>query len=151
MFHVQFKYLPATLLWLACAFSNSVSADSDISLGERLESVDMVSLVRVNRVGNLVNPAMTTRGMMAVEGLRYTAGVLKGWKGVEQEIVTFRVDFSHCVNDLSVGEEYLVFSRQNIDGDLQTFSCGDMIPAAAAQDLVAELNALDHLSVAGTR
>lgn len=150
MLKYQNKFLSAAVWGLCCALSAGAGAVTDSSLHERFHAADVVSLVRIHRVGNLVNPAMTSRGMMAVEALSYTAGVIKGWKGQDQSMVNFRVDFSDCVNDLQVGEQYLIFSRQNLDGGLQAYSCEDMIPAAVAQDLVAELNAMNQLSVAGT-
>lgn len=134
------------LLGAGLMFSGAAVASSD--LAERVSQSDQVSLLKVKRVGNLVNPAMTYRGMMAAEAVLYTAQVLKDWKGNGQANVTFRVDFSDCVNMLHKDQSYLVFSQRNDDGNLQTYGCADMIQADAAQDLVAQLDNLAHFQVA---
>ena len=131
----------ALLLGAGLVFSGAAVAGSDIA--ERFGQSDQVSLLKVKRVGNLVNPAMTYRGMMASEAVVYTGQVLRDWKGSGETNVTFRVDFSDCVEMLRKDQSYLVFSQRNDDGDLQTYGCADMI-----QDLVAQLDTLAHLQVA---
>lgn len=126
----------------------SASGFADADVAERYSGADQVSLVKVSRVGNLVNPAMTSRGMLAVEGLTYTVQVLKEWKGAGENNLTFRVDFNNCVNMLRKDEVYLVFSHQNDDGNLQAYNCDDLINAEAAEEVVAQLDDLSRMTVA---
>ncbi len=125
----------------------AAAADSP-TVVERYGEADQVSLVRVNRIGNLVNPALTSRGMLAVQSALYSVKVLREWKGNGQSSVAIRVDYSDCAQTLRKGQDYLVFSRRNEQQQLQAYRCEDLIVAETAAELVAKLDRLVHLAVA---
>lgn len=114
--------------------SHEMGGDSEVipplvplSLTERYDLANVVTLVRILRKGNLINPASGTHGFIAIEGAAYSAELIKTWKGSVKNPMGFRVFFSHCLSSLEIQKEYLVFAQYSIEGILQAVSCEDML------------------------
>jgi len=114
--------------------SPSVVADDEVSqpvaaltLSERYDLANVVTLVRVLRAGNLINSASSANGFVVVEGAAYSAELIKVWKGSVKNPMGFRVFFSSCLSPLEIQKQYLVFAQYSIEGILQAVSCEDML------------------------
>jgi len=98
-----------------------------LTLSERYDLANVVTLVRVLRAGNLINPASSANGSVVVEGAAYSAELIRIWKGSVNNPVGFRVFFSNCLAPLEIQQQYLVFAQYSIEGILQAVSCEDML------------------------
>jgi len=112
----------------------SVVGDGEVSqsvkqltLSERYDLASVVTLVRVLRTGNLINPASSVGGFVVIEGAAYSAELIKTWKGSAKNPMGFRVFFSSCVSPLEIQKKYLIFAQYSVEGILQAISCEDML------------------------
>ena len=142
-------------LWLglvlpAVVLANVESASDDEALQQRYSAADMVSLVKVKYIGDLVNPAMSQHGLVAVQGYVYTAELLQQWKGAQRPNFKIRVNLRDCHARLALGNEYLVFGKLGEGYDFQSFSCDDLVPRGQAVDLLSALDRLRDRQLADT-
>lgn len=115
---------------------------------QRFGEADLVSLVKVRFIGELVNPAMSVHGLIAVEGYVYTAEMLRQWKGVERNNIKLRVSLSDCHSRLQLDGQYVVFGKRGRDGDFYSFACRDMVLLEEAETLLGALDRLRDMQVA---
>ncbi|WP_179957441.1 hypothetical protein [Exilibacterium tricleocarpae] len=141
------RWLVSLLLGLSMPVAG-LAALADEDLQRRYQAADMVSLVKVKYIGDLVNPAMSVHGLIAVEGYVYTAQLLQQWKGAEQRNFKIRVNLNDCHARLQLDSEYVVFGKQAKDYDFQSFSCDDLVPREQALALVEALNNVRDRQVA---
>lgn len=109
---------------------------------QRFRQAEWVSQLQIEAVGNLVVPAMSRSRLSVVQGYRYSASVIRSWKGEQREVIRFRVDLSDCQRMLQVGAQYVVFGTVDYRGNLQSRNCDDLVPVAEAGTLLAELDTL---------
>ena len=148
------------------SISGLVYADSATELAEKFQQADQITLIKINRVGYLVSPPVSAianivnqnkKGIWVAEGVSYTGIALRHWKKLQEgvlqnefsintqvEAYTFRVNYNHCVEELSQGEQYVIFSQQNEQGQQQVYRCDDMIKVEEAQYLMAQLDSMQN-------
>jgi len=119
------------------------AAAEEGSWQSRYQQADWVARLRIEGVANLINPAMSRNQALAVQGRRYNALVLHKWKGEAEGPIRFQVDLGDCAELLEVDTQYIVFGSRNFRGELQAFSCEDLISVAEAQELPALLDELN--------
>ncbi len=122
--------------------------ESGKNLQQRFDDADMVAVVKVNYISELVNPAMSVQGLVAVEGYRYTARLMRSWKGLEQQNFKFSVKLSACTKRLKAKQEYLVFGNATRYKKFQASSCEDMVPLEEAEELMVGLDKITRINVA---
>jgi len=98
-----------------------------LTLSERFDLANVVTLVKVLRTGNLINPASSVNGFVVIEGAAYSAELIRTWKGSAKNPMGFRVFFSSCVSPLEIQKKYLIFAQYSVEGILQAISCEDML------------------------
>jgi len=98
-----------------------------LTLSERFDLANVVTLVRVLRTGNLINPASSVDGFVVIEGAAYSAELIRTWKGTAKNPMGFRVFFSSCLSRLEIQKKYLVFAQYSVEGILQAISCEDIL------------------------
>lgn len=99
-----------------------------LSLEERFNQAEWVSLVRVEGISTLINPMLSQANRFsAIEAFNYRAAVLKDWKGQQPASIKFRVDLTDCRQPLAAEGEYIVFGLVNLQGNYQSMSCDDII------------------------
>ena len=118
------------------------------NLKTRFKEADMVSLVRINYVSDLINPAMSVRGLVAIQGYMYTSHIVRSWKGLEMPNFKLRVDLSDCRDRLEVEKEYLVFMQRTGYNRFQSYSCEDLVLGEKAQEQMAALDKIIDMQVA---
>lgn len=126
---VQFNRccLTSVLLFTGAAFAaDSPPAPSGAWAGQ-YQRAEWVSKVRIEGVGSLINPSLSRTQLVAVQAYRYTASVVRGWKGEHAGTITFQVDLNDCHELLDVDREYIVFGSSNHRGVLHSRSCKDLI------------------------
>ncbi|GAB1268635.1 hypothetical protein NBRC116493_18880 [Aurantivibrio infirmus] len=114
---------------------------------ESFNKAEWVSTLKIEGVRSLVNQAMSqTKPYVAIQGYRYSASVLKDWKGSHtvDDTVKFRVDLTDCMDQLELDGEYVVFGTSNYRNSLQVFSCKDLISIEAMQPLMSPLTELSN-------
>lgn len=120
------------------------AAAEDGSWQSRYLQAGWVAKLRIEGVANLINPAMSRSQALAVQGRRYNALVLQKWKGEAQGPIRFQVDLGDCAELLEVDTQYIVFGSRNYRGELQAYSCDDLIDVGEAQALPALLDELKN-------
>ncbi|MCW8194304.1 hypothetical protein F6455_05865 [Proteobacteria bacterium 005FR1] len=102
---------------------------------KQYQRAEWVSRVRIESVGSLINPSLSGAKVVAIQGYRYNASVVDGWKGEQGGRIRFRVDISDCHRQLAVDREYIVFGSTNHRGGLQSYSCDDLVSVDQAASL----------------
>ena len=148
--------LPFTLLrrcltsgWIFLALLlGSAASHGAGDIAARYAKADEIAMVQINHVGNLVNPTLSTGGMLAVEAMVYVGEVKHAWKGRGRESMKFRVELSDCALSLRAQQVYLIFGRRSADDELLVSHCEDMVDSDAATALAVGLDNLTRLSFA---
>jgi len=125
--------------------AQNLSADE---IAARLEQADLVAVLSITHINSLVNPGLSMPGMLAVQGYEYHGQLEQRLKATPVKALTVRVDLSDCRERLLKGESYLVVSRLNVDSQLQSFRCDDLIHRSQASERIAQFNRLSKLQVA---
>ncbi|MEX1033270.1 MAG: hypothetical protein WDZ30_07900 [Cellvibrionaceae bacterium] len=107
---------------------------------EQFKRAEWVSRVRIEGVGSLVNPALSRSQLLAIQGYRYNASVIRAWKGEQAGTIKFQVDLGDCNQALEVDGEYVVFGSTDHQGRLQSFSCEDLVGVESATGLLPALD-----------
>lgn len=130
--------LTISLLLLALAGSSlpvNAESGSASAWAEQFRRAEWVSRLRIEGIGSLINPSMSRTQLLAVQGYRYTASVVRVWKGEQAGTISFQVDLSDCPQLLDVDQEYIVFGSTNYRGNLQSHSCKDLVSVDDAGQL----------------
>jgi len=138
---------------LAILFPLGVAAETVVDeawqqrLQQRLQQSEWVSLVHVESVQSLVNPALSGESrMVVVQGYSYSLSVLQQWKNVyadpDDGVIKMRVDLSDCPLLLALDNDYIVFANRNFRGGLQIRSCQHFIHGSEAAPVVTLLEQL---------
>lgn len=110
----------------------------------RFQNAKWVSQLRIEGLGSLIVPSMSRPRLTVVQGYRYTASVVKAWKGDQNGAIRFRVDLGDCPEPLEVDREYVVFGFVDHRGQLQSRSCDHLVAIENAGPLLIKLEALSH-------
>jgi len=121
---------------------------TDDEVEERMARADLVAVLSITHVNSLVSPGLSMPGMLVVQGYEYHGQLEHRWKAAPAQLLRVRVDLSDCSERLEKGESYLVVSRLNIDAQLQSFRCDDLIHQSQAAERIAQFNRLSKLQVA---
>jgi len=142
---MNIKIASVSVLLSCIVFLNIATADSlqvqekPASLEETFNKAEWVSTVKIEDVRSLVNQAMSqTKSFFAVQGYRYSASVVRDWKGpyAAAETLKFRVDLTDCRDQLVVDNEYIVFGTSNYRDSLQVLSCDNLVASENMKPLM---------------
>lgn len=143
-----------SIILLALFGTVPVSADDAPGVGSegereaeweaRFRNAKWVSHLRIEGLGSLIVPSMSRPRLKVVQGYRYSALVVKAWKGDQNGSIRFRVDLGDCQEPLEVDREYVVFGSVDHRGHLQSRSCDHLVAIENAGPLLIKLNALSH-------
>jgi len=121
---------------------------TDDEVEARMAGADLVAVLSITHINSLINPGLSMPGMLAVQGYEYHGQLEHQWKAAPARVFKVRVDLSDCGERLEKGERYLVVSRLNVDAQLQSFRCDDLIHQSQAAERIAQFNRLSKLQVA---
>lgn len=144
----RMRQLTIALITLCMSLLATADDDSNPAAGSDYAQPDWAAMFRnaewvaqlhIESVGQLVNPSLSRNQIIAIDGYRYSAVVVKSWKGDHGDAIRFQVRLNDCPYGLQVDGEYIVFGSSDVRGLLGTDSCDKIIPVEQSELLRTQL------------